>query len=507
MKKQVSYLIIICLVGLVTCKQVNEPKEEKETGIVYEKYEANWESLKRYKCPEWFKDAKFGIYTHWGPYSVPSWENEWYPRLMYIKDDNGGERFYEHHKEYWGDHSEFGYKDFIPMFKAEKFNAEEWAELFEKSGAQFAGPVAEHHDGFAMWDSDLTEWDANDKGPGRDIVGELAIAVRKRGMKFVTSFHHGFHWKYYEPSYDLENTDTRDPQFAGVDKLYPPIHKKDEPESEEFLKFWLAKVKEVIDKYHPDYLWFDFGWRQPGFEPYKKEFLAYYYNQAASWGKEVVVTYKNEHLPEGVAILDLERGKLDTLSKRNWITDTSVDLKSWSYITEPKYKSINTLVDNLVDRVSKNGNLLLNIGPKPDGTIPEEQKAILLGIGEWLDVNGEAIYGTRPWKIYGEGSTRMVTGHMTERENVGMSYTSEDIRFTTKNDNLYAVCLDFPENGKVTVKSLAKGSDYLDGKVKKVEVLGTDEKIQWKQTDEGLIIEMPSEKPCDFAFVLKFSIK
>lgn len=439
---------------------------------------------------------------------MPAWENEWYPRLMYSINDGGrGSKFYDYHKETWGDVSEFGYKNFIPLFTAEKFDAGQWADLFKKSGAQFAGPVAQHHDGFAMWDSDLTEWDAMDMGPKRDVLGELAKAMRARDMRFVTSFHHAYHWKYYEPSYGIENSDTKDPVYAGINKIYPPVHEPGAPESKEYLENWLARIVEVIDKYQPDYLWYDFGWQQPGFETFKKEFLAYYYNEAMKWGKEVVVTYKGKHLPEGVAILDLERGQLDTLSSRVWITDTSVGLKSWSYIDAPDYKTINTLVDNLIDRVSKNGNLLLNIGPHPDGSIPEEQKELLLGIGAWLDVNGEAIYGTRPWVKFGEVSTEMTFGHMTERKNKGLAYSAEDIRFTTRENYLYAIALDWPAEGEIHVKSLGNDVEISTRGIKSVSLVGSDAKLGWTRDGEGLHVMLPHEKPCNHAYVLKIELK
>jgi alpha-L-fucosidase len=493
------------LVAVSGC-QSGDPSSEKGKTTV--KFEPTWESLTNYEVPEWFRDAKFGIYTHWGPYSVPSWENEWYPRLMYSRNDGRrGSKFYDYHRETWGHPSEFGYKDFIPLFRAEKFDADEWADLFKKAGARFAGPVAQHHDGFAMWDSELTGWDARDMGPGRDILGELAAAVRKRDIKLVTSFHHAFHWKYYEPSYEIESSDTKDPDFAGINKIYPPVHEPGEPESEEFLQNWLDRVVEVIDKYQPDYLWFDFGWREPGFESYKQEFLAYYYNQAQEWGKDVVVTYKNDYLPAGVAVLDLERGQLDTLSTRPWITDTSVGLKSWSYIDDPDYKSVNTLVDNLIDRVSKNGNLLLNVGPRPDGSIPEEQKELLLGIGAWLDVNGEAIYGTRPWIRYGEGPTRMATGHMTERQNKGLAYTSKDIRFTTRESFLYAIALDWPEDREIHVQSLNEDVKISSGGIAKVSLVGSEEELGWTRDASGLHITLPDNRPCDHAYTLKIKLK
>jgi alpha-L-fucosidase len=502
MKKIFSLILSFSLMSVLSCHQ-----SESKSHVKIIKYEADWESLKQYECPEWFRDAKLGIYTHWGPYSVPSWENEWYPRLMYINEPAQKDNSYTYHKKTWGDVSEFGYKDFIPLFTAEKFNADEWADLFKKSGAKFAGPVAQHHDGFVMWNSDLTTWDAMDMGPHRDILKELSEAVRARDMKFVTSFHHAFNWKYYEPSYELEKTDTKDPLFTGVDKIYPPVHEPGAPASQEFLNMWLAKTKEVVDKYQPDYLWFDFCWGEPEFESYKKEFLAYYYNKAQEWGKDIVVTYKNNNLPPGVAILDLERGKLDTLSKEPWITDTSVDLKSWCYITDPEYKTVNSLIDDFIDIVSKNGNLLLNIGPRPDGTIPDEQAKLLLGIGEWLSINGEAIYGTRPWKMYGEGPTKMVEGHMTEWENKGKSFTAKDIRFTTDENNLYAICLDWPEDGHCLIKCLNDQEKISVKGIKTVSMLGVEGNLEWEQDHYGLHITFPETKPCQNAYSLKITLK
>ena len=484
---------VIFITALVGCRSDNAIKGKK-TPIAYK---PTWESLKQHPTPEWFEDAKFGIYFHWGVYSVPAFGNEWYPRRMYIDEENQRGNYFTYHKKNFGDHKEFGYKDFVPMFKAEKFDADEWAELFKKAGARFAGPVAEHHDGFAMWDSDLTEWDAADMGPNRDIVGEIARAVRKHGMKLVTSFHHAYNWKYYEPSY-AGDYDTKDPKCSG---LYPSPHEPGAPESEEFLKDWEAKVREVIDKYQPDYLWFDFGWREPTFEGYKKSLLAYYYNKAEEWDKGVVVTYKHDHLPAGVGVLDLERGRLDTLSKDKWITDTSVDRRSWCYIKNPDYKSVNTLVDNLVDRVSKNGNLLLNIGPRPDGTIPEEQKELLLGIGKWLDVNGEAIYGTRPWAVYGEGPTKMQGGAFGERGEV--VYTASDIRFTVKGNALYAICLDWPGE-QVTIESLSR---LEEANINSIKLLGIDKELEWSLAKEGLTIKIPDEKPCENAYTFKITLE
>jgi len=483
---------------------------------VSEKYSEDWQSLQTHPDPEWFRDAKFGIYMHWGPYSVPEFGNEWYPRWMYInKAHKKRGNYYQYHEENFGNPADIGYKDLIPEFTAEHFDANEWAELFKKAGARFAGPVAEHHDGFAMWDSDLTEWDAADKGPRRDLVGEMAEAFRQQDLKFVTSFHHARKWWYYETSYTTdEQFDTKDPEYAGVYKIYPPFHNIDDPPSTEYMQAWEEKVVEVIDKYHPDLLWFDSGlskekfWRSAAdeFQSYKKSMLAYYYNKSAGIGKEVAVTYKHEDLPKGAGILDFERGRNDKLSDFVWLTDTSIDEKSWSHVKNPRYKPVNEIIDILIDIVSKNGCLLLNIGPKADGTIPTEMKQKLLGIGEWLDLNGEAIYKTRPWIIAGEGPTKEVGGAFSEKKNK-VTYTGQDIRFTTRDNYLYSILMAWPENNTVTIESLGENSVLLDKTIVDVTLIGSAAELDWSINGQGLHVTLPIEKPCEHAFVLAIKLK
>jgi len=468
---------------------------------VGKKYRPSWNSLKTCAIPEWLDNAKFGIYTHWGVYSVPACgpNGSWYPHNMYRE----GTEQYEYHLKNYGHPSKFGYKDFIPMFRAERFDPEEWAELFKKAGAQFAGPVAEHHDGFSMWDSEINEWNAARMGPQRDVVGELEKAIRRQGLKFMVAFHHAENWWYY-PHWRKE-FDTSDPRYSG---LYGPIHNQnakpdikwedqDKP-SRGFLEKWRGKIREVTDKYKPDLMWFDFmlGGVQ---ERYRMEILAYYYNKALEWGRDVAVTYKGHDLPPGVGLVDLELGRMSELTYHNWITDTSVDHSgAWSYINDARYKSVTMLVHNLVDNVSKNGYLLLNVGPKANGEIPEPAKERLLGIGEWLQVNGEAIYGTTPWVTYGEGPTKMeIGGPFSERKEV--QYTAEDIRFTVKDEALYAICLGWPGE-EATVESLKK---LYGSEISSVKMLGVDKELKWSLGGKGLQVKTPDEKPCKHAYVFK----
>lgn len=395
------------------------------------------------------------------------------------------------------------------MFTAEKFDPDEWAELFKNAGALFAGPVGEHHDGFCMWDTRYSEWNATRMGPKRDVVGMLEKAIRKQGMRFLVALHHAENWYFY-PHWK-KGYDTSDPRYAG---LYGELHNfdyqpdltlkgtegwenQDKP-SRDFLERWKAKTIEVIDKYQPDLLWFDAGLKFIH-EEYKKDILAYYYNKAEQWGKEVALTFKWNDLVPGCGLVDLELGRFDTLTYHDWITDTTVDDEhGWAYIKDVRYKSLSTLVHYLVDNVSKNGYLLLNVGPKPNGEIPDQSKELLLGIGKWLEVNGEAIYGTTPWMIYGSGPTRMEkSGPFIEDKEV--QYTAKDIRFTVKGDVLYAICLGWPHD-PVLIEEL---KTLYPGEVRSVQMLGAEQELDWSLTDEGLKVKPPDKKPCEHAYVFK----
>ncbi len=454
-----------------------------------QRYEPTWESLKQYSVPDWYKDAKLGIFIHWGIYSVPAFDNEWYPRHMYRREHPA----FAHHCEKWGPQSQFGYKDFIPQFKAERWDPKAWVDLFEESGAKYIVPVAEHHDGFPMYDCAYTNWSAAKMGPCRNVVTELEQLVRARGLKFGVSSHRAFNWRYYTYADDL---DTSNPANAG---LYSPAHPEGEPASPIFLADWWARTKELIDKFEPDVFWFDFCWHEDEFEPYRRQTAAYYYNQALDWGKGVVLNYKDK-FPDGTAVFDIERGKLDGLREHYWQTDTSIGRKSWCYIEEEEFRTVDSLVHDLVDIVSKNGNLLLNIGPKPDGTIPEGYVNGLRGLGEWLRTNGEAIYGTRPWRTYGEGPTRVPEAKFNEKEQ--QPYTDKDIRFVTKGNTLYAIGLGWPEQ-EWKIESLGLSA----GKVGSVSMLGSKETLVWSQTADGLKVKKPAAKPCEHAYTIKISIK
>ncbi|AWG22801.1 alpha-L-fucosidase [Flavobacterium faecale] len=508
--KKLNLMIPIAAVLLVASCKSTQTGSSNVAVTGKPKYEANWESIKaNYKDPAWFNKAKFGIFIHWGAYSVPEYGSEWYPRNMYMDsikfsaqlkpDLKGPAKEYFHHKEVWGDQKKFGYKDFIPMFKGEKFNAKEWIDLFKKSGAKYVIPVAEHHDGFAMYKSTVTRWNAVDMGPKRDILGELFKAGREEGMIMGASSHFAFNWSYYNKK---DKFDTTDPQFSD---LYSKKGKDiNQPPTAEFKDLWWRRTKEIIDVYKPDILWFDFMLDIPEFADQRPKLAAYYYNKGIEWGKEVVLQDKNfshEAFPEGTVVYDLERGKLPGIRKLPWQTDTSIGKNSWSYVSNWESKTANEIVDDLVDIISKNGCLLLNVGPKSDGTIPQDQKDILLQIGGWLDMNGEAVYDTHYWKTFGEGPTEVKKGHHSEGNNEGLS--SKDIRFTEKDNKLYAIVLDWPADGYVNIETLAKNATYAkDLKIKNISVLGSKEKIQWEQTDKGLKVKMPSVKPGDFAYTI-----
>ena len=469
-------------------------------------FRPDWESLQKYEVPEWYKDAKFGIFIHWGVYSVPAFGNEWYPRNMYVP----GSPEYQHHIATYGTQDKFGYKDFIPMFKAEQFDAAAWADLFKKAGAKYVVPVAEHHDGFAMYDSGLSDWTAAKMGPHRDVIGQLAKAVRADGLHFGVSSHRVEH-NFFLGVGRAILSDVNDPQYAA---FYGPAHnwlsnKWGTPLDGDFTYVssawandWLARAAEIVDKYHPDIVYFDWWIGQALIRPNLTRFAAFYYNSSLKYGDHVgVINYKDYAMQEHSAVLDVERGQLAELRPLYWQTDTSVSNKSWGYINDDTFKSPEFIVHQLIDIVSKNGNLLLNIGPKSDGTIPEQVKQVLLGVGGWLDVNGEAIYGTRPWRIYGEGPTKAAAGafHDTDVTN----YTSDDFRFTTKGGALYVIGLSWPGNGEAVVRSLA--SAVGGERVKGVSLLGSGAKVQFDQQGDGLHVKLPGQPPSKYAYVLRLT--
>lgn len=479
-------------------------------------FQPTWESLQRYECPEWFQDAKFGIYAHWGPYSAAQGDQntDWYSRNMYVP----GHANNKLHLKNFGPVSEFGYKDLIPLFTAEKFDADEWVDLYVEAGARFAGPVAEHADGFSMWDSQVTKWNAKRMGPKRDVVAEMRQAVRKRGLKFVTSLHHQWKWGWYPTS--NPETDTANPEYAGLyGPTVPPgawgskrpngqfdVMKPDPLPNAEFAAQWLAKVKEVVTKYEPDLLWFD-NRMQTLPEPIRMQMASFYYNQAQKQGREVVLTYKQPDLQEGTATIDLERSRMPDIYPEPWLTDSSVASSSWAYASDIQYYSTDRLVDDLVDIVSKNGCLLLNVAPRPDGTIPEGQKQRLRGIGQWLRVNGKAIYETRPWKVFGEGPTKTLQGHLADLKFDG--FVAEDIRFTRSRDGntLYAIALGWPAKDKGLSIGTLNAENLAGRAIRSVRMLGCDETIDWSLSDDGLNVTFPNQKPCEYAFVFQVELR
>ncbi len=470
-------------------------------------YEATWESLARYAAPQWYQNAKFGIFIHWGIYSVPAFDNEWYPRNMY----QPGSRAFLHHRARWGDQTKFGYKDFIPMLTADKFDAAAWAALFKEAGAQYVVPVAEHHDGFAMYDCSFSPWTAVKMGPKRDVIGEIAAAVRREGLVFGVSSHRAEHWWFFNGGKTFDS----DVQSGSDDSLYAPAMPgpaswlEEEWESRDwqprpnakFLEDWLSRTRELVDKYQPQLIYFDWWIRQTVFEPYLQRFAAHYYNRGLEWDRGTVINYKVGGFPEGTAIFDVERGQLGDIRPDVWQTDTAVAKNSWGYTEEQDYKTSLVIVQDLVDIVSKNGRLLLNIGPRADGTIPEGDQAILREIGAWLAVNGEAIYGTHPWKIYGEGPTRIAAGGFQDAERP--EFSGADFRFTTKGDALYAIALAAPESGAWLIESLGANATYYPAAIQSVKLLGADAPLTWTRDANGLRVQAPTPLAGSAPYALK----
>lgn len=463
-------------------------------------FDASWQSLEsNYKTPAWFMDAKFGIFIHWGPYSVAAAGSEWYPRHMYAG-------MAKHHRNVWGSQKLFGYKDFIPLFKAEKFDAEQWAQLFRDAGARYVIPTAEHHDGFAMYDSKLTRWDAKDMGPCRDVIGELANAVRAKDMKFGVSNHRVENWDFMYPSLPLDSTDLFDANYAD---FYGPPQKPTEqsamgpkakrveangateavideaaaegrhPQSDEFLNEWQVRVMELVDKYQPDLIFFDNGVNYRSMDPWKLKIAKYYYNSANQWGREVSLLSKGRAYLHG-SILDCERQSRAPKEKTEnyWQVDEPIGHK-FGYVEGLQLKSADGIIRSLVNNISKNGNLCLNVSPRGDGSIPEDQQKVLRRIGEWLRQYGEGVYNTRAYVVSGENN----------------------VRYTCKGNSLvYAFVLKW--NGKpFAISAIGKG------RIKSVVGLHDGKPVAFTKTDNGYMVEASSENVSDPAVCFRIELE
>ena len=483
------------------------------------KYTTNWDSLKQHKAaPEWFADAKLGVYFHWGVYSVPAIDSEWYGRWMYVPDRDttlwGGKAYTRHRKEYG---ENFHYHDFIPLWKSPNFDAKQWVDLFEGMGAKFIGSIAEHHDGFSLWDSKCNEWNSVNMGPGINVVKAIGDETHKRGLKFMTTFHHGFNLMFYpkpensytrpvsSSQYVYENCEV--PQDPKYRKLYGNM------DYEEAQQLWLSKLDEVINEFCPDYIWMDFGQRFIR-EQYRQQFLADYFNKAAELGKEVVVNTKGEFFPTELAVVNVERATMEDITEEVWITDFILG-GGWCY-TKDRRVAIDPAkaIRMLAEVVSKNGVMLLSAGPMADGTIPEEQVKSMEGIGRWMKLYGESIYETRPFVAFGEGTTELKRDPADAWNEYGAikkgldKLNAADVRYTRKGNIVYAIQLGWNnESGQRTLSVFANKAK--DMKVKSISVLGSSERIKWQRTAHGLVVNQPKIKPAeaDAALVYKIILK
>ena len=456
------------------------------------KYKDNWASLSGHKTPAWFTEGKFGIFIHFGLYAVPGFGNEWYSRSMYDKSC----REFQFHIDNFGPQDKFGYKDFIPMFTLENFSADDWADIFRESGAKYVMPVAEHHDGFAMYETEFNRWNICEMGAKFDYLGKLKKATEEKGLTFCASTHRAEHYFFMNPGRefdsDIKNGEAEDFYGPAVyNEAYKPENMNAstwdidaEGATEEYLTDWMVRTCEIVDKYQPSSLYFDWWIHNNSFKPYLKKIAAYYYNRAEEWGAEVTINYKHNAFPPTVATFDVERGALTDISPIPWQTCTSISRRSWGYVKDNEHKTPEQIIRDFVDIVSKNGSLLLNIGPAPDGTIVKEELEILKAIGEWFRINGEGIYGTTYWKKFGEGEVNVEEGFFKDNDEKG--YTPKDFRFTYKNGCIYAFQM-MPDGNTVEIKSLYYTKRAGLG-IKNITLLGSDREVKYERDEKSLRI-------------------
>ncbi len=475
-------------------------------------------SLTTYQVPDWFRDAKFGIWAHWGPQSAAEY-GDWYARNMYVE----GSKQYKYHVSKYGHPSKFGFKDIIPTWKAEQFDADRLMSLYKKAGAKYFVSMGVHHDNFDMWNSKLNKWNAANMGPKKDVVGLFKQAALKNGLRFGVSEHLAVSYNWFQTSHGADKEgefkgvpyDGADPKYTS---LYHETHQapknlwSEADVPEKWKQHYFLRIKDLIDQYQPDLMYTD---GPIFFEQWGLALTAHQYNQSAKkhGGKtEAVWANKGKNdCVHGTCVLDLERGVVDRIWDDPWQTDTCIG--HWHYDKEVTYKSPKIVIDMLVDIVSRNGNLLLNFPLPSSGMLDPQELAILDSITRWMSINGEAIYGTRPWKAYGDGpaitAAAQSAGNTSDHHQAGAfnernrkPFTASDIRFTTKGDTLYAFAMGKPE-GQVSIPVLSPGGQNGVGKVRNVELLGGKGKLAWTQTAEGLTIQVPSEIPIEHAAAFK----
>jgi alpha-L-fucosidase len=471
-------------------------------------FEPTWESLEGFTCPEWFRDAKLGMFLHWGPASVPAVDG-WYGRNMYIQ----GHRAYEYHVKTFGHPSKFGYKDIIPLWKAENFDPDHLVGVFKKAGARYVVPVAVHHDNFDLWNSTHHRWNAVNMGPKKDIIDLWRKAVLKHGLRFGVSTHHDRSWSWFNTSKQSDKTgplagvpyDGNNPAYEDfyceLNDVSGPYVPPDPPQA--WKEEWLIRTRDLVDNYDPDLIYFDGGapWDEIG-----RMAMAHFYNhnrKIHNGRLEGVINLKDVKsgaYREGTCVLDLERGKLKGIKPEPWQTCTSTN-GPWFYERNGRYESTDSIIDMFVDIISKNGNLLLNIPLKADGTLDEPSARFLEDLAQWMEINGEAVHGSRPWVVFGEGPTETRGGYS---EVIREAFTSRDIRFTRQPNTLYAFFLDWPEEGEpLIIQSLS--NNHPPKVIAHVSLLGYDGELDWERSDQGLRVQLPPRPPSAFAYTLKIT--
>jgi alpha-L-fucosidase len=468
------------------------------------------DSLKTYQAPEWFRDAKFGIWAHWGPQAVPR-SGDWYARWMYVP----GHPHYAHHLKHYGHPSESGYKDIIALWKAEKFDPEALMDRYVAAGAKYFVSMAVHHDNFDLWNSRHHRWNALAMGPGRDIVGAWRDAARRRGLRFGVSEHLGASHNWWYPSHQYDqfwpkfgvDYDGANPAYADLyhprhDEVYKGNAQTWYTTNAAFHQVWYSRIRDLVDSYAPDLLYSDGG--MP-FGEVGRSLVAHFYNTSAARRGRVDVVYNCKALGSGefypeACVQDVERGVMSGINPRPWQTDTSNG--DWYFKDGDEYKTASDVIRMLADIVSKNGNLLLNVALYPDGSLPPESQALLTELAPWMTVNAEAIHGTRPWAVHGEGPTETAAGEF--KENAG--YKAEDIRFTTKGKSLYAITLGEPQ-GRVAITSLGRSAGHERRAVRGVQLLGVRTPVKFEQTDAALIVELPDRLPTRHASAFRISFR